>query len=190
MRLPEGDTLMQDFRENPNEDFRQAYASTALENDLFDNGKMEVDLASPWQRIGARLLDIVIFAAIFMVFFFVIAIFIKDSMMVIGLSLLFVFAFGIYQMVIMSRDGQTIGKKALNIRVITENGNNPGFVKYCLVREFGYSFIFTLIGMVSKTLGDSLGIVATIVCVVMLFLEDRNRQTLQDLLAKTLVIKN
>jgi len=63
LRLPEGDTLMQDFRENPNEDFRQAYASTALENDLFDNGKMEVDLASPWQRIGARLLDIVIFAA-------------------------------------------------------------------------------------------------------------------------------
>lgn len=181
---------MQDFRENPNENFRQAYASTALENDLFDGNEMEVELASPWQRMGARLLDYVIFAAIFMVFFFILAIFIKNSTTVIGLSLLFVIAFGIYQIVIMSRDGQTVGKKALNIRVITEDGDNPGFVKYCLVREFGYSFIFTLIGMVSKTLGDSLGIIATIVCVVMLFLEDRNRQTLQDLLAKTLVIKN
>ena len=44
---------MQDFRENPNENFRQAYASTALENDLFDSNEMEEELASPWQRMGA-----------------------------------------------------------------------------------------------------------------------------------------
>jgi len=38
---------MQDFRENPNENFRQAYASTTVENELFDDNEMEVDLASP-----------------------------------------------------------------------------------------------------------------------------------------------
>lgn len=55
---------MQDFRENPNENFRQAYASTALENDLFDSNEMEVELASPWQRMGARIMDGLPFAGI------------------------------------------------------------------------------------------------------------------------------
>ena len=55
---------MQDFRENPNENFRQAYASTAVENELFDGNEMEVDLASPWQRMGARIMDGLPFAGI------------------------------------------------------------------------------------------------------------------------------
>ena len=96
----------------------------------------------------------------------------------------------IYNLVIMSRDGQSIGKKILDIRVITEDGDNPGFVKYCLVREFAYNVIFFLIGMISKTLGDLLTVIASIACLVMLFMESRNRQTLQDLLAKTFVVKN
>ncbi len=53
---------MQDFRDNPNENFRQAYAATALEHDIDD--EMEVELATPWQRMGARLLDGLPFACI------------------------------------------------------------------------------------------------------------------------------
>ncbi len=90
----------------------------------------------------------------------------------------------------MIRNGQSIGKKLLGIRVITEDGENPGFVKYCLVREFAYNMIFTIVGLFSESLGNLLAIVCTIVCIVMLFQEQRNRQTLQDLLAHTLVIKN
>lgn len=44
--------------------------------------------------------------------------------------------------------------------------------------------------MISKTLGDLLTVIASIACLVMLFMESRNRQTLQDLLAKTFVVKN
>ena len=53
---------MQDFRENPNKNLREAYASTEVENDRFDDAEMELDLASPWQRIGARILDVLPFA--------------------------------------------------------------------------------------------------------------------------------
>ena len=69
-------------------------------------------------------------------------------------------------------------KKIVGIRVITEDGDNPGFVKYVLVREFGYNFIFTLISVFSEDLGNMLAIVAGIAGVVMLFMENRNRQTL------------
>ena len=39
---------MQDFRENSNKNVREAYASTEVENDQFDDAEMELDLASPW----------------------------------------------------------------------------------------------------------------------------------------------
>lgn len=186
---------MQDFRENPNKNLREAYASTEVENDRFDDAEMELDLASPWQRIGARILDVLPFAAIGILAAILLPL-MRDSHGGGATMLVTIIAVGafigllIYNLVIMSRDGQSIGKKILDIRVITEDGDNPGFVKYCLVREFAYNVIFFLIGMISKTLGDLLTVIASIACLVMLFMESRNRQTLQDLLAKTLVIKN
>ena len=185
---------MQDFRENPNENFRQAYASTALENDLFDDNEMEVELASPWQRMGARIMDGLPFAGIGILAAILVAFTGgsdgKAAMAVIIVAVVAAIGLLIYNLVIMARDGQSIGKKIVGIRVITEDGDNPGFVKYCLVREIGYNFIFTLIGIVNENLGDALATIAGIICVVMLFMESRNRQTLQDLLAKTLVIRN
>ncbi|MDN8580601.1 RDD family protein [Eikenella corrodens] len=185
---------MQDFRENPNENFRQAYASTALENDLFDSNEMEVELASPWQRMGARIMDGLPFAGIGILAAILVGFMGgsggKAAMVVFTIALVAAIGLLIYNLVIMVRDGQSIGKKIVGIRVITEDGDNPGFVKYVLVREFGYNFIFTLISVFSEDLGNLLAIVAGIACVVMLFMENRNRQTLQDLLAKTLVIKN
>ena len=185
---------MQDFRENPNENFRQAYASTTVENELFDDNEMEVDLASPWQRMGARIMDGLPFAGIGILAAILVAFTGgsdgKAAMAVIILAVVAAIGLLIYNLVIMARDGQSIGKKIVGIRVITEDGDNPGFVKYWLVREIGSNFIFTLIGIVNENLGDALATIAGIICVVMLFMESRNRQTLQDLLAKTLVIRN
>lgn len=188
---------MQDFRENPNENLRKAYASTEVENDPFDDAEMEMelDLASPWQRIGARILDVLPFAAIGIVAGILLPLMGGTdgggaAMLVAIIAVGAFIGLLIYNLVIMARDGQSIGKKILDIRVITEDGDNPGFVKYCLVREFAYNVIFFLIGMISKTLGDLLAVIASIACLVMLFMESRNRQTLQDLLAKTFVIKN
>ena len=186
---------MQDFRENPNENLREAYASTEVENDPFDDAEMELDLASPWQRIGARILDVLPFAAIGIVAGILLPLMGGTdgggaAMLVAIIAVGAFIGLLIYNLVIMARDGQSIGKKILDIRVITEDGDNPGFVKYCLVREFAYNVIFFLIGMISKTLGDLLAVIASIACLVMLFMESRNRQTLQDLLAKTFVIKN
>ncbi|MBH5329518.1 RDD family protein [Eikenella sp. S3360] len=182
---------MQDFRSNPNEDFRQAYTATALEHDA---DEMEVELASPWQRMGARIMDGLPFAGIGILAAILLPIMGGSgggaAMALIIVALLAILGLLIYNLVIMTRDGQSIGKKIIGIRVITEDGDNPGFVKYVLVREFAYNMIFTIIGLFSEALGNLLAFVAAIVCIVMLFRESSNRQTLQDLLAKTLVIKN
>lgn len=113
-----------------------------------------------------------------------------DELLLLGLVLVTI-AFYIYQIVIMAKDGQSLGKKILGIRVITEDGENPGFVKYVLIREFLFYFLVIIVlGFIGKTVAATVFWVCVIACVIMLFMENRNRQTLQDLLAKTLVIKN
>jgi uncharacterized RDD family membrane protein YckC len=44
------------------------------------------------------------------------------------LSFFGIIALGIYQMVLLSRHGQTLGKRAMNIRIVrSDDGSNPGF---------------------------------------------------------------
>ena len=116
---------MQDFRENPNENFRQAYASTTVENELFDDNEMEVDLASPWQRMGARIMDGLPFAGIGILAAILVAFTGgsdgKAAMAVIIVAVVAAIGLLIYNLVIMARDGQSIGKKIVGIRVITED---------------------------------------------------------------------
>jgi uncharacterized RDD family membrane protein YckC len=46
------------------------------------------------------------------------------------LSFFGVIALGIYQMVLLSREGQSLGKKAMKIRIVRfDDGDNPGFVE-------------------------------------------------------------
>lgn len=193
---------MQDFRQNPDNapaapntapvsDYRQAYQSTAIEENLFAADEDAAELAGPWQRIAARLLDMlpfffsgIIAAVVF--FFFQQHDGVNEAT---AIAILFLFAgYIIYQIVLMTRHGQTLGKKLMGIRVVTLDGDNPGFVKYVLLREFVYNLILNIVGLIPL-----LGLLATlgafVACLVMLFLEDRDRRTLQDLLAGTLVVK-
>lgn len=51
------------------------------------------------------------------------------------LSFFGIIALGIYQMALLSRTGQTLGKKAMNIRIVRSNdGGNPGFRRAVALR--------------------------------------------------------
>ena len=127
----------------------------------------------------------------------------------IGLVMLLYLIYGVVQVYYMSKHGQSIGKKLMKIRVVRENGDVAGFVHNVLLREFTYGLICSVIMMVLMGIffavfgleansGVAMAVdvllqivsyVPTIVCFIMLFMESRQRQTLQDMLAKTYVVQ-
>ena len=127
----------------------------------------------------------------------------------IGLVMLLYLVYGVVQVYYMSKFGQSIGKKLMKIRVVRENGDVAGFVHNVLLREFVYGLICSVImmvlmgiffavfgleansgvAMVVDVLLQIVSYVPTIVCFIMLFMESRQRQTLQDMLAKTYVVQ-
>ena len=127
----------------------------------------------------------------------------------IGLVMLLYLIYGVVQVYYMRKYGQSIGKKLMKIRVVRENGDVAGFVHNVLLREFTYGLICSVImmvlmgiffavfgleansgvAMVMDALLQIVSYVPTIVCFIMLFMESRQRQTLQDMLAKTYVVQ-
>lgn len=170
-------------------DQHNPYAASVVENE--DEGA-EFELAGPWQRIAARIIDTLVFAICFVPMGIGVAMSENKSdtaaIGVIALSFLALLVLGIYQMVIMSKHGHSIGKKAMKIKVVTEDGDNPGFWRYVGMREFLFNIILSIISFI-PFIGPIANWGAQIACLVMLFLVDRDRRTLQDLLAKTLVVK-
>ncbi len=185
---------MQDYRPNPNgsfnnqpqrTDYREAYQSTAIDTRMDEETLV---LAGPGQRIGARLLDSLPIFVISIVAALALPAFrnhANTAKMVVGILIL---AYLVYQVVLMTKYGQTFGKKMLGIRVVNANGDNPGFVKYVLVREFGYNLIVSILGMI-PILGGLISIGALIANIVLLFMVERDRRVLWDLLADTYVVK-
>lgn len=115
---------------------------------------------------------------------------------------LLMLVYGIVQIFYMSRDGQSLGKKVLGIRVLKTDGQNPGFLGTVLIREIGYGLVLFLIsagiGMLGVLMGgENLGDIlvnlvqfgASGACVVMLFQMKNDRRTLQDMMANTVVVK-
>ena len=127
----------------------------------------------------------------------------------IGLVMLLYLIYGVVQVYYMSKFGQSIGKKLMKIRVVRENGDLAGFVHNVLLREFAYGLICSVImmvlmgiffavfgleansgvAMVVDALLQIVSYLPTIICFIMLFMESRQRQTLQDMLAKTYVVQ-
>ena len=127
----------------------------------------------------------------------------------IGLVMLLYLVYGVVQVYYMSKFGQSIGKKLMKIRVVRENGDVAGFVHNVLLREFVYGLICSVImmvlmgiffavfgleansgvAMVVDALLQIISYLPTIICFIMLFMESRQRQTLQDMLAKTYVVQ-
>lgn len=176
-----------------------------------EDDSVEVELASPWERIGAYMLNNV---------FNFIAMIPAIAGLIMGaakandqglteealiaamfgnawfwLGLLVYFAFGAWQIYLMSKYGQSLGKKLLNLRVIRTNGDDAGFVNVVLLREVVYQVglsvvagIFGVMGDVGSILGSLAQLGVGIACLVMLFAHSE-RRTIQDLIADTVVIK-
>ena len=94
----------------------------------------------------------------------------------------------------MSRDGQSLGKKIMGIRVLKSDGSNPGFGGTVLIREVAWSFIVGIIVIavmlaVNETGGDLVSLLMAFINFIMLFSVKRDRRTLYDMLADTVVVQ-
>lgn len=184
--------------------------------------EIEVTLASPWERMGAVLINGVfnILAMIPVVVGFVLEAIRNDNyqklvelsseeQIQLMLKWLFssstwlgwcvVIAYTIWQCVLMSLYGQSLGKKMLRLKVIKQDGSPAGFVGVVLLREVVYTIVVSLVfGIAATILGALLnwgetidglfGQLPTIICVLMLFWAP-DRRSLQDWMANTVVVK-
>ena len=144
-------------------------------------------LADPWTRLGAQLLDGVLYAASVVPGVILLALgggfsaetpFGSGGGLGFGLMGLGFLALFFYQMVLLSRDGQTLGKRFLKLRVVdVDDGSNPGFVRAVLLRVLAP-------GVISNV--PLVGFLFTIADALFVFRDDR--RCIHDHFAKTVVV--
>lgn len=175
--------------------------------------EIEVTLAKPWRRIVAVLLNGLFNVLVVLPFMAWLMLTETDySLRVQGVEggdaqqpvmiylamLAVVLVYGCIQLFLMARDGQSLGKKVMRIRVLKQNGTNPGFFGTVFMREILLGLIFfAVIFMTALLLGDEvagqwsnigqLGIF--VVNLVMLFRVQNDYRTIPDLLADTVVVQ-
>lgn len=146
------------------------------------------DLASPWARLGARLLDILIWFVIVIVF----AVIIGNGTSEVGtdasgrgwlagvLSILVIMA---YEVGFVATKGGTPGKLAIGLRVASaETRVVPVDTRSAVLR-----YVPNLVGVV-PVIGTFISLIIGLVSIVLIF-TDRQRQTVWDKLAHTVVIR-
>lgn len=110
-----------------------------------------------------------------------------------GLTSIVYLIVGVVQLYYMSRYGQSLGKKIMRIRVLKSNGSNPGFLGTVLVREVAWGLIVLAIVFATYFVlkGNILiySLLITLINFIMLFSVKRDRRTLYDILADTVVVK-
>ena len=151
-----------------------------LDDSLFVDDR---PLASPWVRLGAVMLDGVIAFGISLPFL-IAAVAVGegtgDDTLAGLLGLLWIGvlgAFTVYQMVLLSRQGQTVGKRMLKIQIVDKvDGSNPGFGRAVGLRSLVNGLIGAFIPFYS--LVDAL------------FIFSGENQTLHDRIASTVVVSN
>ena len=114
--------------------------------------------------------------------------------MAVYFSLAVYLVFGIVQLYYMSRDGQSLGKKIMGIRVLKSDGNNPGFEGTVLIREVVWALavgvVVTIVSLaISDTGGNLISLLIAFINFIMLFSVKRDRRTLYDMLADTVVVQ-
>lgn len=116
-----------------------------------------------------------------------------DMAQVGGLSTIVYLIVGIVQLYYMSRYGQSLGKKIMGIRVLKSNGSNPGFLGTVLVRELAWGLIVLVILIsayfVLKVNILICSLLILLINFIMLFSVKRDRRTLYDILADTVVVQ-
>ncbi|MCO6519835.1 MAG: RDD family protein [Snodgrassella sp.] len=172
--------------------------------------EVEVELASPWNRISAYIINNLLLTLVALIGCIPAFIFVKfflqsesvdtiviSSIIWISISLL---VFAIFQFRQMSKTGQSFGKRLMGIKVIGIDGQNPGFVGTVLLREGVFNIIDKIISVIlvfifvhlfnfPEIAAEFLFNLLPFICLIMLFRKSTNQRTLQDYLARTIVIK-
>lgn len=172
--------------------------------------EIEVGIAGAGDRILAALLNqLFTFLVLLVPFVGLIAFAIKNEGRIVGseeivglllgmtsfwVGLAGILAYTVIQIYYMSRDGQSLGKKIMRIRVLKTDGRNPGFVGTVLVREIAWSVLVAIIAaVIGLAVGDNgenaINLLAFLANFVLLFMVKRDRRTLYDMMADTVVIK-
>jgi uncharacterized RDD family membrane protein YckC len=138
--------------------------------------------ATHGDRLGGAILDgLISLAAALPGLFIIIASGRNEVMMIGGFVVVFlgVLAIEIYQWVLISTSGQSIGKKVVGTRIVDfDNGSNPGFVKAVILRIW----VVGLIGAVPY-IGGCFGLIN------ILWIFGSERRCLHDLIANTRVVR-
>ncbi|WP_373699522.1 RDD family protein [Neisseria dentiae] len=180
---------------------------------------VEVDIATAGSRIAAYLLNVVFTVLVFVPLFYSVVLPLMEHWdeqnpealdqiawngpLVAG-SLLLLLVYAAAQVWLMARDGQSFGKRIMKIRVLKSNGDNPGLWGTVILREILFNVIVSIASMIAgylitlvvqgspetaELIGNALSQLLWVVCLVMLFNKTKNRRTLQDMLADTVVVK-
>ena len=150
----------------------------------------EVEAATRLSRLGAALVDLLVaFAPLGCMVFLVPMLLLSGGS---GAPLVFIVGTGVIalavvvtQIVLLVRNGQTIGKKALGIRMITSAGEIPSLWRVFFLRWLPFLVAAVVVELVVKVKGS--GNVIYLVDVLLIF--QPTRRCLHDLFADTHVIK-
>jgi len=150
----------------------------------------EVEAATRLSRLGAAVVDGLMLAppAIALAVLVPMALMggrVASMLVILGLALLFLLALLITQIVLLVKHGQTIGKKALGIRMITSEGETPSIWRVFFLRWLPFVVTAATIELIFKVRG--LGNVIHLVDALLIF--QPTRRCLHDLFADTHVIK-
>jgi uncharacterized RDD family membrane protein YckC len=181
------------------------YLSSSSYSSLADD--YEVELASPWMRIAAVLINWLIFylgIILGTLFFGLVAKMLHSALAgkicIILATLVPLLMYFIGQCIMMSTRGQSFGKKLLGIKVIGIDGSNPGFIGTVLLREILPFIVLITIDLLLNLIfyqniytalkkPNFISLFFYAICLFMLFRTTTYWRTLEDYLAKTIVIK-
>ncbi|MBL4688655.1 MAG: RDD family protein [Nannocystaceae bacterium] len=135
------------------------------------------DIASPWSRLLARIIDNVVFWGPF----FLISVPIDGSSLASDALMFLPVFLGLagLQAYLVATTGQSLGKKTLRIRIENHGGGNPGFDRAWLLRSF-------LFNLVEIPVSGLLLWIPSLVDSMMVF--TRDGRTLHDRIAGTVVV--
>ena len=93
-------------------------------------------LASPWARLAAVIIDVLLYAVLSGVLFFILEVASKQDPAVTGFTIIGAnLALFVIQMVLLGMRGQTIGKILLRVRIVdAQTGGHPGWARIVLLR--------------------------------------------------------
>lgn len=131
-------------------------------------------------RLLARILDFFIMLGAILPGALVTAFLSDRDPSILGIVLIIVpaFALTIYNWVLVHKQGQTIGKRALKIRIVKQDGSPCGFLHGVVLRDW----VLHVLGRI-----PILGIIITLVNPLLIF--GSERRCLHDMIAKTDVVR-